>query len=152
MRLAGLLPPQRTPNCSDLYVVVGLSALTTSWSIDALVFQPYVQPPEQSERLNVPSSASVEPVHSSDGPFVCGAPTPLSGMPRPAMTLMRPLWRSSGARMGPSVNAVSAPVGFHLSHTVPCGVKKRTRRFGDVAACPRATRASRSGTNGAAAA
>ncbi len=86
------------------------------------MFQPNVQPPEQSARLKVPSSASVEPDQSSDGPFVCGAPTPLSGMPRPAITVSRAWCRARGARMGESVKAVSVPVGSHWFQTVPCGV------------------------------
>jgi len=95
------------------------------------VFQPKLQPPEQSERLKVLSFARGEPVKSTAGPRVCGAPGPSLGRPTPSISVTLLCSGASGSRMyGKTMLLWLA--GRHLFHTVPWGVKNSTMRLGIV--------------------
>src|SRR5882724_3536454 len=102
----GKPPPDETPNSSERYGVgAGPAAMRVaiSWSTERYVFHPKVQPPEQSLRGNVPSFASGDPVNSTAGPRVCGAPGPSGGRPMPSSRVSFDCHGNSGSRMYGSV-------------------------------------------------
>src|SRR3954466_9231419 len=95
----GKPPPVDTPSSYELNFVLPANFCASTWSNEGPLFQPNVHPPEQSSRLNCPSSRSDEPVHNSAGPLVCGAPTPSSCTPRPSITTIFFCTGESAAKM-----------------------------------------------------
>src|SRR5882724_11655375 len=115
MRVPGKLPPERTPNSSDLYGVVDCSLLKMTWSRLGALFHPKYMPPEPSARVKVISALSGDAVQSNGGPLVCGAPTPSAFTFKPSRMFSLARYGSSGFKIGLSVKSVSPPLGFQLS-------------------------------------